>query len=127
MSRNLFDVASFNMGWELPLRIPLFERTYPIVVSADACYEYEKVTAQQISAYSNFLETQDDILLKIENALVKEAGNKETAINRFKPAMLVIRKNGDYAMLFDDADEPENGIAICIKPKFEVMTSDEYL
>lgn len=127
MTNNLFESAKFNMGWELRSEITLFGTVFPIIISADAYYEHEKVTEQQNSAYQDFIDNEDKILVEIENILISEAGSLEDAKNRFKPAMLVIRTNGDYGMLFDDSNDFENGTVVCIKPDFVVTTSDEYL
>ena len=63
----------------------------------------------------------------MDKGFMVQAGSLEDAKNRFKPAMLVIRTNGDYGMLFDDSNDFENGTVVCIKPDFVVTTSDEYL
>lgn len=63
----------------------------------------------------------------VENILVAEAGSKELAIERFIPKMIKIKRNGDYAFLFDDKSDFENGIVVSIKPKLEIMSTDEYL
>lgn len=127
MTNNLFESAKFNMGWELSSEIILFGIVFPITISADAYYEHEKATQQQNDAYQSFIDNKKEILNRIENILIGEAGNLEDAKNRFKPAMLVIRTNGDYGMLFDDKNDFENGTVVCIKPDFVVTTSDEYL
>lgn len=127
MNNNLFDSAIFNMGWEIKTEISLFERVCPIIVSASAYYEHEKVTEAQNDTYKDFLENKIGILQKIEDLLIQETGDKESAKSRFVPAMLIIKTNGDCGMLFDDKCDFENGTVVCIKPNFEIMTSDQYL
>ena len=100
---------------------------FSVTVSADAYFPSEKVTEEQNESYKSFLENSTSIINNAENILVAEAGSKELAIERFIPKMIKIKRNGDYAFLFDDKSDFENGIVVSIKPKLEIMSTDEYL
>lgn len=124
---NPFPEAVFEMGWKLQKKIPFFGKQCEISVLAEAYRETEKATDAQIMAYDEFLENSEDILKKVQKLLAYEAGDEVSAKRRFSPAMLHISQNGNYAMLFDDSDDYENGIVVTIKPELKVMASDQYL
>lgn len=126
MSTDLFAGAKFNFAWEVPLSISLFETEYSIVVSADAYYSTDKVTSEQNNSYKAFIENYNDIIKKVENMLLTQAGSKEMVAKRFTPKMIKIKRNGDYGIVFDDKKDFENGLVIAINPKIEIMGTDEY-
>ena len=41
--------------------------------------------------------------------------------------MLLFERDGSYAILFDDKNDEDNGIAVCLVPSERVLTQDEYL
>ena len=41
--------------------------------------------------------------------------------------MLQIQQDGSYAMIFDDAEDAEDGVAVSIKPRYEVLPIDAYI
>lgn len=126
MDRNFFAGAKFNYAWEIPLNISLFGREIAIVVSADAYFSTDKVTEEQNCSYNSFIENYNSIIGKVENLLLSEVGSKEVALERFKPKMIKIKRNGDYGIVFDDKHDFENGLVITINPNFELMSTDEY-
>lgn len=126
MKGNLFAEAKFNFGWEVPLNISLFGKEYAIIASADAYYFTDKVTSEQINSYKSFIENYNNVISKVENMLLAEAGSKEDVIERFKPKMIKFKRNGDYGIVFDDKWDLENGLVIAISPNFELMGTDEY-
>ena len=58
-----------------------------------------------------------------ENLLIKFSNNK--ASERFTPTMLLIERKGDYALLFDDNKDPDEGVAVCLSQK--VVLQSDYL
>ena len=124
---NFFEKAKFNFSWEIPITIRLFEKDFPIVASADAYYATENVTAEQNNSFKLFMENSNEILNHVEDLLIKETGSKKISEERFVPKMIKIKKNGDYAIVFDDKTNIENGIIASIHPTFEIMDIDEYL
>ena len=124
---NLFENAIFNYSWEIKSEISLFGVNFPLTISADAYYISEKVTPAQNESYSYFLNNQRTILEKIEEILISDVGNIETAQKRYIPKMLKIKKNGDCGFLFDDTDDFENGLVVTVRPGYELMSTDEYL
>jgi len=125
--QNLFENAKFNYSWELLKTIRLFKKEFEITVSADAYFSTEKVTDAQNESYNEFLLNEEDILHNVEKVLIKQKDDEENVLNRFIPRLLKISKNGDYALVFDDTNDFENGLVVCIRPQLEIMTTDEYL
>ena len=48
-------------------------------------------------------------------------------MNVGKTEMMNTFQNFKIDILFDDGDDPDNGLAVIISPDEEVMTQDEYL
>lgn len=126
MSTDLFAGAKFNYAWEVPLSLKLYGTDYAIVVSADAYYDTDEVTDEQNSSFKAFIENYDDIIANVEKLLIDEAGSKGSAMERFKPKLIKIKRNGDYGIVFDDKDDFENGLVITVSPKYGLMSTDEY-
>ena len=126
METNLFANATFNFAWEMPLKISLFEEDFSIVVSADAYFPSDEITEEQAKAYKSFLENYNEIIANTEQKLIEEGKTKENALDRFIPKMLKIKRNGDFGIVFDDKEDFENGLVVTIKPKYELMSTDEY-
>lgn len=127
MQDNIFGTTTFNMGWETTRVIPLFGQEHKIVVSAVAYQEAESTTVQQKESYYRYLQSEQDILRNIECQLADYAGDMDEARLKYHPSMLQFQKDGSYAMLFDDNDDVEGGVAVCVEPRCEVLSIDEYL
>jgi hypothetical protein len=41
--------------------------------------------------------------------------------------MLTIKRDGECALLLDDTEDEDNGMAVVLLPEEEAMTQDEYL
>lgn len=126
MNVNYFSEAKFNFAWEIPSKFTLFEKEYSIVASADAYYSTDVVTDEQNSSYKWFLDNHADVVSNIEKALIKEAGNKENALERFEPKTLKIKSNGECGLVFNDKTDFENGLVIMLLPNYQVMSTDEF-
>ena len=122
MDNKIFGEVKFNMGWETKKDILFFDTKYKITVSAAAYYETDKITEEQEISYSEFLENEKMILNKIQEQIDALDGK-----TRYIPCLLLIQENGDYALIFDDKDDVEAGIAVTIKPEYSVLDTDQYL
>ena len=67
------------------------------------------------------------LILKMDciEKLLKEYSNSVEL--RFIPKTLLIDRDGSYALLFDDNDNPDDGIAVCLAPEEKIISQDEYL
>lgn len=122
MIKTAFGNMVFNVGWKTKTIIKLFNIEYEITVKLKAVSEQQAITEEQNKVCEMFCENKTSILQKVENML-KSYGNEEN----FVPTTLLIKRNGDYAILFDDKQDIENGIAVCLAPSVEILMQDQYL
>lgn len=120
----IFGEVIFNMGWEAKATLEFFGKSHNIIVTAFAYYEQDKITAEQEASYEQFKVEKKNQISKIENILLNFS---DDADNRFVPSELIFQRNGDCALLFDDKKNQEDGIAVCIKPVFQILSQEEYL
>ena len=125
MENKVFGELKYHTGWEKEECIFFSNRKKDIVIHAKAHGATEKITPEQEAAYSYFEGNLNSIMKQIENALRKDSG--EDFAKRYTPAMLLIKKDGKSALLFDDADDIENGLAVSFTPDIRIMTQDEFL
>lgn len=125
MNNAAFGELTFSTGWKTHTDITLFGKEYDVVVKARAYFEKEDVTVQQETAYVNFKNNKTAYLRMIEDLLKNYAG--ENATGRFKVRRLLFNRDGSYALLLDDMEDEDGGIAVCIKPQMKIVSQDEYL
>lgn len=125
MNNKIFGELTFNTGWKTTTDISLYGTNYTVVVKAKAYYEKDGVTSEQESAYAEFKENKQARLVIVENLLKTFAGDQFS--ERFVPRTLLFQRNGDYAILFDDKQDIDGGIAVTLEPTTEVKYQDEYL
>ena len=118
MNNKVFGDVTFNFGWETSLQIRYNEKDYAITVSADAYFETDGITQQQEDSYAEFLKNKVEVLESIQKAL----GDND----KFVPALLLVKRNGDYGLVFDDVEDTEGGAVVTVKPKIEVLAVDQY-
>ena len=122
MKNDVFGEVIFNYGWKTKTEITLWGEIFTIKVVADAYYEHEKITEEQEQLYLAFKKIPAG---KIEALL---AQFYEGAPNEFlTPTTLCITREGECALLFDDDNDPDNGMVAKLFPEEEVMTQDEFL
>jgi len=129
MKNKAFGEVLFDTGWETSTEIVLWEKSYTIKVRANAYYEEDGITSEQEASYSLFTSTKVETIMKVEKMISEYCENcdSEYLKSRFIPQTLVFWDNGGFALMLSDADDIDNGIAVSISPKEEVMSQDEYL
>ena len=125
----VFGEMFFDTGWETQSEINLWGKSYSIKVRANAYYEEDEITAEQEASYLSFKDKQIEKLHLVETLLLQYAVNlsSEQLNTRFTPKTLIIWDNGNYALLFSDTNDSDNGIAVILYPTEEIMSQDEYL
>jgi hypothetical protein len=123
MKNVIFGELTFNTGWKTKTEITLFGKNYNVAVKAKAYFEKDGVTSEQETAYADFNAKKAEKLKTIEKLLDDFTGNS-TSVS-FTPRMLLFKRDGGYALLLDD--KGDDGIAVCLVPKTEVVSQDEYL
>ena len=116
---------TFNTGWKTSTSILLFGKSTNITVKAKAYFEKDGITAEQEAAFSDFKNNKEKRLKSVEKLLSNYA-NAETA-SLFVPRTLLFERDGGYAILFDDKEDLDNGVVVCLLPTERVLTQDEYL
>ena len=124
MMRDVFGDIEFTVGWKTNKSIVLFGHSYVVTVKIQAYLEEDGITKEQENAYINFLNTEEIKMNCIERLLKEYSASAEL---RFIPKTLLIDRDGAYALLFDDEDNPDDGIAVCLEPEEKIMSQDDYL
>ena len=124
MLHNIFGEITFSVGWKADKNIQLFGKDYPIKMKIQAYFEEDGITEKQEKSYLEYNEAESDKLHTVEKLLCNYAASAAT---RFVPKTLLFDRDGSYALLCDDCDEPDEGIAVCLSPKEQVVSQDDYL
>ena len=125
MKNKIFGEMDYHTGWERKMIISFNNQKQEIVIHAKANGIQEEITQAQEKSFSHFLENVDSIMKKIEQELLNGLG--EDYAKRYLPVMLLIKRDGSCALLFDDIDDIENGLAISYLSGIRIMTQDEFL
>ena len=125
MENRIFGEMNYHTGWEKKMIIPFNNQKIEIVIHAKAHGVEEEITQEQENLFSYFHDNVDFVMKEVEQELLKDSG-KEYA-KRYTPVMLLIKKDGRSALLFDDIDDLENGLAISFFSGIRIMTQDEFL
>jgi hypothetical protein len=125
MKNSVFGELVFNTGWKTNKDVQIFGRIYSITIKAKAYYEADGITNEQEKAFSNFADNEANQINHIEKMLIALASSN--AQSRFIPRTLLFLRDGGYAMLLDDKEDEDGGIAACLAPKAEIISQDEYL
>ena len=88
-------------------------------------YESEKeILPVQEKAWTAYTEHETDNLICFEELMSEYSSDAET---RFVPASLYFDRGGGCALLCDDADDLDEGIAVCIMPEKCIVDQSDYL
>ncbi len=115
---------NFDIGWKLKKDIIFNDATYEIVVKCKAYKAEDGITTEQEAALKKFAregEKQLAIAAQMLNGKFPDAGR------RFVPTMLLFNRDGEYALLLDDKDNPDEGMCAILSPRREIVSQDEYL
>lgn len=141
MQNKVFGEVSFDTGtllWETQTEIILWNKKNKIFVRVEADSEGDDITPEQEKLYQAFKETPAEKIEGLLNKFYKDLDFKkfypdqdeliEGAPGEFlAPTEVNINSQGECAMLFDDKNDEDNGIAVILFPEEKVMTQDEYL
>lgn len=125
MNNSCFGEMTFNTGWKATTEIILFGKSISIIVKAKAYYEKDGITPEQEAAFSDFSNNKEQ-RLSITEKLLSDYSAVDAA-DRFVPRTLLFERDGSYAILFDDNNDEDSGIAVCLAPSEQVLAQDEYL
>lgn len=123
MYSSVFRELKYNMGWEIEERIKFNGNEHRIIIHFKAYGDTDYVNESQKEVYSYFKQKQDSLLEEMEKILSEENEN----LGIYIPVMLLIKKNGKAALLFDDCKDNENGLAVAFYPRVYVTFQDAFL
>ena len=124
MKHELFGEISFSMGWKTKKTIRLSNNEFNVILKIKAYFEDDGIASEQEKSYEEFLDNEMVILKKIDELLEK---NNYAIKERIIPKTLLISRDGSIALLCDDKEEPDEGIAVCIMPEMKIVSQDDYL
>lgn len=125
MIQSIFGAMQFDTGWKTKVEIVLFGQPYNITLKARAYYETDGMTAEQEAALSNYQNHREERMRETEELLLAYGG--KDCPTRFFPRTLLFERNGEYALLCDDKENPDDGVAVVLFPKQKVILQDDYL
>jgi hypothetical protein len=134
MSKSVFGNVVFNYGFDTKANISLLGKEYDITVTAAAYREQDGISEKQEKAYQAYKASEQEKLTRIEELLQQyrkaKTGNPSSRAQLstlFTPRTLLFGRDGAYALLLDDAENPDEGLAVCLAPKEKVVSQDGYL
>ncbi|WP_281884887.1 hypothetical protein [Paenibacillus sp. YYML68] len=125
MNSPVFGELFFNVGWKTEIELPLFDKYYKVIIKAAAYFEKDGITAEQEAAIVDFCKFKNERLKIVEKLLTDFS--EEKASQQFIPRTLLFKRNGDYALLLDDKEVEDEGIAACLHPEVKIVSLDDYL
>lgn len=124
MNNSVIGELSFKYGWKTSRHISFFDNEVDICVTLAAYFEEDGITKEQENAYQNY-ENEEGVLLKKAEYVLASCCNNPS--ERFKARNLLFSRNGDIALLCDDEENPDEGIAITLMPNISIISQDDYL
>ncbi len=82
----------------------------------------ELIAGEQETAFSDFVDNKVEKLKIVEKLL-----NDFAIINSSAPRTLLFQRDDGHALLLDDKEDENGGIAVCLAPKESIISQDEYL
>lgn len=124
MNNSAFENFTFSVGWKTKETIVFFNTSYNITIKIKAYFETDGITLEQEKSYLEYLSKKDAIMESAESLLNQYSNNAKT---HFLPATLLFERDGSCALLCNDKNNLDEGIAICISPEQKIISQDEYL
>ena len=116
----------FYYGWKARYEISFYGNPFPLLINLDADEEPDGTTQEQKLAMDDFCENQSQLLKSAEELLNEYADFTDSA-SRFTPTTLYFKRDGSYALLCEDTENPEIGVAVLFQPDLRILSQDEYL
>ena len=124
MMNQYFGELTYSIGWKTTRDIQLFGETYSIKVKIQACEPEDSIPPAQDQACRTYIENEAENLECMEKLMLEYSADAKT---RFSPRRLLFDTDGGCALLCNDAEDEDEGIAVCILPDKCVMDQSDYL
>ena len=119
---NVFGEVSFNYAWETKGHLWYNNQLCEITISADSYSDKDLITSEQEKSYLYYLREKESLLEKAK-VEIEKTGKSPQLI----PALLVIKRNGNMGLVFDDKNDSESGLVVTFVPRIETLSPDQYL
>ena len=124
MMNKYFGELEYNYGWLTKREILLFGNKHEITVIIQAYKAEDEIPTIQDEVCKEYAEHEQEYLEWIEKLMLEFDDNADT---RFTPDSLYIERDGKCALLCDDAEDLDDGIAVEIIPEKNVTYQNVYL
>lgn len=124
MLNNIFGDMEYSIGWKSKKIINLFGKEYPIFVKIQARNPDQALPISQEQSCFEYINHESEYLSDIEEMLIEYC---DSASSHFTPRVLLFKRNGVCALLLDDINDPDDGIAVRIIPEKNVVSQDMFL
>lgn len=124
MMNSVFGELTFHIGWKAPATIDFFGNACPVTLNVKAYFEEDGVTLEQEQAYLAYTKNKEEKFAAVQRLL---SGFANDAATRFVPRTLLFERDGSYALLCDDHEMPDEGVAVCLAPMEQIVSQDDYL
>lgn len=125
MNHPKFGELKYDYGFCTKIDLEFFQEKQKLQVLFWAYEEEDGITPEQEASFENFLSYKAQKEAEAESLLKEFDGNQY--LTRFCATSLLIQRDGGYAILCDDEEFPDEGIAIQLSPSKSVISQDEYL
>lgn len=116
----------FDYGWRKPTFFNIDAKAFPIDFVFDA-FQNEAVTLEQEKSFELFNKERSDFEQQALDSLKSYIKLNKITNPIISPTALQFNRKGEFALLCDCSWDEENGIAVLLYPKKEVVTQDDFL
>ena len=124
MMNQYFGELTYSIGWKTTRDIQLFGKNHSITVKIQAYEPEDSIPPAQDQACRTYIENEAENLECMEKLMLEYSADAKT---RFSPRRLLFDTDGGCALLCNDAEDEDEGIAVCILPDKCVMDQSDYL
>lgn len=115
---------TYSVGWKKKEEISFYGKKIAITVKIQAYDEQSDMTAEQKSNYDIYEKSFENIIANALGALKKYDNDAES---RFTPTTLLLKRDGNMGLLFDDKNDEDGGIVVDISADYTIVQQDDYL
>lgn len=124
MDNDIWGEMKFHIGFKTAADIEFDDKKWNLKIKAQAYKEKDGLAKEQEKAFIFFRQNQAKLL---EDGAALLDKNYPDWMSRLKPDELLFKRDGSFAMLFNDQNDLDNGIALQFAPDLKIMSQDDYL
>lgn len=121
---SVLGIMEFHTGWKVQGEVVFCEKTYPVTIKCKSYRQEDGLTQEQKDAMELYIQNGQKQLAVVQQILIRQYHDAQ---HRFTPTMLLFQRDGEYALLLDDAKNPDEGICMVLSPKRKIISQDDYL